>query len=123
MKYGKSNTMNKKAQHKKAMLEALEQTLGVVTTACRKVGIGRTTFYLWMREDEEFKKQVDDIENIAIDFAESKLHEQILNGNPTSTIFYLKTKGKKRGYIEKSEIDVAGQINLLSLGNGIKEDE
>jgi predicted DNA-binding transcriptional regulator AlpA len=96
--------MNKTVQHKKAMLEALEQSLGVVTSACKKVGIGRTTFYDWMRSDEEFAKQVKDIEDIAIDFAESQLHQQIKGGNTSATIFYLKTKGKNRGYVERQEI-------------------
>ena len=96
--------MNKTAQHKKAILEALEQSLGVVTSACKKVGIGRTTFYDWMRSDEEFAKQVKDIEDIAIDFAESQLHQQIKGGNTSATIFYLKTKGKNRGYVERQEI-------------------
>ena len=96
--------MNKTVQHKKAMLEALEQSLGVVTSACKKVGIGRTTFYDWMRSDEEFAKQVKDIEDIAIDFAESQLHKQIKEGNTSATIFYLKTKGKNRGYVERQEI-------------------
>jgi hypothetical protein len=96
--------MNKTVQHKKAMLEALEQSLGVVTSACKKVGIGRTTFYDWMRSDEEFAKQVKDIEDIAIDFAESQLHKQIKGGNTSATIFYLKTKGKNRGYVERQEI-------------------
>lgn len=96
--------MNKTAQHKKAILEALEQTLGVVTSACKKVGIGRSTFYDWMRSDEEFAKQVKDIEDIAIDFAESQLHKQIKGGNTSATIFYLKTKGKNRGYVERQEI-------------------
>jgi hypothetical protein len=97
--------MNKTEQHKKAVLEALEQSLGVVTSACKKVGIGRTTFYGWLADDEEFSKQVEDIENVALDFAESQLHKQIKEGIPTSTIFYLKTKGKKRGYVERSEFD------------------
>ena len=44
--------MNKTEQHKKAMLDALEKSLGVVTTACKSVGVGRTTFYLWMNEDD-----------------------------------------------------------------------
>jgi hypothetical protein len=96
--------MNKTVQHKKAMLEALEQSLGVVTSACKKVGIGRTTFYDWMRSDEDFAKQVKDIEDIAIDFAESQLHKQIKGGNTSATIFYLKTKGKNRGYVERQEI-------------------
>ena len=41
------NHMDKTEQHKKAMLEALEKSLGVVTSACKNVGIGRTTHYLW----------------------------------------------------------------------------
>ena len=53
--------------------------------------------------DEEFKKSVDSIEDIALDFAESQLHKQIKDGNVTATIFYLKTKGTKRGYIEKHD--------------------
>tara|TARA_R110001632_G_scaffold195733_1_gene317351 strand:- start:124 stop:504 length:381 start_codon:yes stop_codon:yes gene_type:complete len=95
--------MNKTAQHKKAIIEALEQSLGIVTSACKKVGVGRTTFYGWLNDDEEFAKAVQDIENVALDFAESQLHQQIKTGNATSTIFYLKTKGKKRGYIERME--------------------
>jgi hypothetical protein len=90
---------------KKAMLEALQQTLGVVTPACEIVGISRITHYEWMKTDENYKKSVDDIANIAIDFAESKLYSQIKNGDTTATIFYLKTKGKTRGYIERTEFD------------------
>ena len=86
------------------MLKALEKSLGVVTVACRKSDIPRSTFYKWLNEDEEFAKQVLDIENIALDFAESQLHEQIQGNNTSATIFYLKTKGKKRGYIERQEI-------------------
>lgn len=106
---------NKTAQHKKAILEALEHSLGVVTTACKKVGVGRTTFYQWMRDDKEFAQQVKDIENVALDFAESQLFKQIKENNPTSTIFYLKTKGKKRGYIEKKEIDNSGRLEVKNV--------
>jgi len=96
--------MDKTEQHKKAIIEALEKSLGVVTTACKTVGIGRTTFYGWLQDDPEFAKEVDDIQNIALDYAESQLHKQIGKGNTSATIFYLKTKGKKRGYIERQEI-------------------
>ena len=33
------------------MLEALEKTLGVVTSACKIVGIDRTTHYQWLKDD------------------------------------------------------------------------
>jgi len=96
--------MNKTEQHKKALLEALEKSLGVVTTACKRVGVGRTTYYDWYNSDEEFKQSVDDLQNVALDFAESQLHKQIAENSTTATIFYLKTKGKKRGYVERQEI-------------------
>ena len=98
---------NKIQQNKKALLEALEKSLGVVTTACKTVGLDRGTFYIYYNNDDEFRKAVDDVENIALDFAESQLHKQIMNGEVSSTIFYLKTKGKKRGYVERSEISGA----------------
>lgn len=97
-------TMTNNDITKKAMIEALEKSLGIVTSACKSVGISRETHYRWLREDQEYREAVDDLSNVALDFAESQLHQQIKGGNPTSTIFYLKTKGKKRGYVERQEI-------------------
>ena len=97
---------NKTEHHKKAMIEAMEKSLGVVTSACKAVGIGRTTHYQWMQDDEEYKKAINDLENITLDFAESQLHKQIKDGNTTATIFFLKTKGKNRGYVESQDINI-----------------
>ena len=91
---------------KRAMISALASSLGVVSTACKNVGITRQTHYTWMREDMAYAGDVKDIENITLDFAESKLHELIFEGNVASVIFFLKTKGKARGYIERTELDV-----------------
>lgn len=88
------------------MLAALEKSLGVVTSACRSVGIDRSTHYKWMTSDAKYKAAVADIENIAVDFAESQLHKSISKGSDTAVIFFLKTKGKSRGYIERTEQDV-----------------
>tara|TARA_R100000734_G_C3281985_1_gene75405 strand:- start:191 stop:547 length:357 start_codon:yes stop_codon:yes gene_type:complete len=102
--------VNKSEHIKKGLIEALEKSLGVVTTACKQVGIGRTTFYNYYNEDKEFAKKVDDIENVALDFAESQLHKQIQDGSTAATIFLLKTRGKKRGYVERQEITGADGI-------------
>jgi hypothetical protein len=99
--------MTNKDINKKAMLDALEKSLGVVTSACKSVDIARETHYRWMREDPEYKAAVDSLTDVALDFAESQLHKQIKDGNSTATIFFLKTKGKKRGYVERQELDVS----------------
>ena len=93
-------------QKKKDMLEALEASLGIVSTAAKKANVGRTTHYRWMEEDQEYKKAVNQIQDSVLDFAESHLYKLVKEGNPAATIFYLKTKGKKRGYIERQEIEV-----------------
>lgn len=94
------------AHLKKDFLEALERSLGVVTTASKACNISRRTHYRWLEEDEEYAKSVKDIKDIALDFAESQLHKQIGEGNTTATIYFLKTQGKDRGYIEKQQIEV-----------------
>ena len=90
---------------KAAMLTALENSLGIVTTACKEVGVSRESHYRWMREDASYKESVESVADIGIDVAESKLYELIKQGNVTSVIFYLKTKGRKRGYSEHHELE------------------
>jgi hypothetical protein len=90
---------------KKQMLLALKETLGVVSGACEMVGISRNTHYTWMKEDSEYKSEVDSLLDFQIDFVESKLFENINKGDTGSTIFYLKTKAKHRGYVERREHD------------------
>ena len=102
-----------KIQHtKKALLEALKSSMGIVSTACEVVGIDRSTYYRYYNNDEVFRNECNDIENLVIDFAESKLYEQIKGNNTTAIIFYLKTKGKRRGYYEQS-VNLNRNENLL----------
>ena len=101
---------------KEQMIEALGKSLGVVTTACTNVGISRDTHYRWLKEDPEYKRRVVELENIALAFAESHLHLLIKDGSPAATIFYLKTKGKRRGYVERQEIELAEKKPLRWFG-------
>tara|TARA_R100000329_G_scaffold151474_1_gene147821 strand:- start:11749 stop:12129 length:381 start_codon:yes stop_codon:yes gene_type:complete len=110
--------MSKKRQNptlKKAMLKALEKTMGVVSTASTMVGINRSTHYEWLKKDSEYKQKVDDLENLMLDFAETNLHQQIQEGNTTATIFLLKTRGRKRGYIERQNIQVEADISTSKI--------
>ena len=96
---------NKIQQQKKLLLECLEKHYGIVTAACKSANLDRTTYYRYYKEDPELKEAVDEFSDVALDFAEEKLMKQIKDLDTTATIFYLKTKGKKRGYVEKKEID------------------
>ena len=101
----KSNSLKKTDLSKQKMLKALEKTLGVVTTAARSAEIDPSTHYAWLKSDPDYVKAVENIDEITIDFGESCLHKRMNEGSDAAIIFYLKTKAKKRGYIERSEID------------------
>ena len=106
---------------KRNLLEALEKSLGVVTTACKIVDCNRSTFYKYYNNDQDFKASVDELQNLTLDFAESQLHQQIKDGNTTATIFYLKTKGKKRGYVERKEVEMTAQVSTSKISDEAKK--
>ncbi len=100
------NNLRQQKQHikKEKFLEALEQSFGIMSQAAKKIGVDRTTPYKWIKEDDEYADRVSEIINVPLDFVESKLFEAISKDNITAIIFYLKTKGKHRGYVERHEL-------------------
>ena len=103
---------------KKMLIESLENSLGIVSTACNRTGISRSSFYKWYHEDEEFRKKVDEIDNVKLDFVESQLFKNIQKEKERSIIFYLQHKGHKRGYIQKQSINLTSNeedINKIEI--------
>ena len=123
---------NKSLQYKKELIKAMEQCHGVVSDACLSVGVSRVTYYDYYKNDPNFKESVDQVESIVLDYVEGKLFKLIDKGDVASTLFYLKTKGKKRGYIERNEItgvdgkDINPLIKIEIINSAdqvIKEDD
>lgn len=90
-----------------------------ITSTCIALKWSRTTFYTYREEDEKLNEALTNVEEELIDFSESKLMEQISEGNLTAIIFHLKTKGKKRGYIEGVEVEDkrASDLDLSGLSD------
>ena len=100
---------------KKELLEALEENYGLVSVACQKIGIGRTSFYRYLESDQTFADQVREIRDKNIDLVEDKLIQKILACDTASIIFYLKCKGKHRGWSEKQQIEFCGDHQGLHI--------
>jgi hypothetical protein len=109
------NKKNKLRGKKAAMIEALKNQLGNVTVATKQVGIERTTHYLWLRTDPIYKKAYEEVPELILDAVEHSLQKNIIAGNVVAQIFYLKTKGKHRGYIEESRITQEITQKTISL--------
>ena len=108
-------------EKKEDLLKALELCDGLVSVACEEAKVARKSFYNWRNKDKKFAQSVREVAEVVIDAVESQLFKNIRKGREISTIFYLKTKAKHRGYIEKQEVDhstlgqpiVGATINII----------
>lgn len=114
---------------KRRMLESLRRNLGIVTPSLEQAQISRTTYYQWLKDDEEFKAETEIFQDVGLDFAETQMvalmrgtlggtvekrdaegniiqRESVFRRPPDGHMirFFLKTKGKGRGYVEGFEV-------------------
>lgn len=107
-------TFKKRVITKQAMIKAIDKSFGIITLIADKLRVHRSTVYDNIKKFE-LSDLIEAERERLVDFAESKLIENIRKGKETSIIFALKTIGKKRGYIEKQEIEVQNSIEQKVL--------
>lgn len=94
-------------KQQKEFLKVFNQVGGNISMACRQANIkSRTTYYRWL-ENDEFRDAVENVNESFIDLAESQLRAAVSRGDMNAVFFLLKTKGKNRGYVERSEQSVS----------------
>ena len=100
---------------KKHFVEAYQKAFGNISVACKAADVSRGAYYLWLEHDPEFKAAIEALEpdEIFLDFVENALQQRISKGDTTAIIFTLKTKGRKRGYQERTEVTGAEGKDLI----------
>jgi len=93
------------------MIEALRQSRGLVSLAAEMMGCARQTVYEYMEAFPEIRQAREDARHGMLDVAEGMLFKKIQEGDMTAIIFYLKTQGKDRGYIER--LDIGLEMGVL----------
>lgn len=101
-----------KTDRKAEFLDVFKRALGNVSVACKSFGIDRQTYYNWVRDDDDFARQCDDVRETRKDFIESALDKRIQAGDTAAIIFAAKTICKDRGYVERVENEVHAQAPL-----------
>ena len=102
----------RKPRGKKAlMIRSLGIQLGIVTTACKQVGISRDTHYRWLKEDENYKHFVEEADFEVKDFGEHLLLKSMKEGSERNIWNFNKTRNRDRGYAEKQEIEYSTDPN------------
>lgn len=86
------NDKSYKSHKKPIAIEAYKRSMGVVTTACQKANIDRSTWYDWLDKDKEFADAIKDIEKLQIGVARDRLMEAIFKGDLTTVRWFLERR-------------------------------
>ncbi len=101
---GNNGNGKKREQTAARIIKALKETNGLLTMAATKSGIGYRTVCRYVAEYPSVKEAAQDAKETMLDFAEGKLYQKIKAGDNVAILFFLKTQGKARGYIERQEL-------------------
>jgi len=86
---------------------------GNLSAVARKFGVSRTAVQNMVRESDALKETLSDARAGMVDAVESRFYRDCLKDEPafqTSRIFFLKTQGKDRGYVERTEVHQKSRV-------------
>jgi hypothetical protein len=86
------------------IIKAITDAKGNLTLAAKSLGCSRTTIHRYVNQYATVRAVYEEMNETAIDFVENRLMKAIDEGNITAIIFFLKTKARHRGYVERHEV-------------------
>ena len=92
--------------------EVIVKAYGNLSVVAKSFDASRSTILIWVK-DYDLHEVVQQGRDALLDMAEDKLAQKIKEGDTTTLIFFLKTQGKKRGYIERQELTGAEEKPLF----------
>ena len=81
----------------------LRELRGNMAAVGRAFGVTRQAVADFVSRHEKLREVFVEARESMLDDAENSLYDAVLRGEAWAVCFYLKTQGKKRGYIEKYE--------------------
>lgn len=84
--------------------EALRQGAGLKNGAAKILDCSPSTITNYIKRYKKLKNVIEEAKEATLDMAEAQLINLIQDGDRTSIIFFLKTQGKDRGYVERQEL-------------------
>jgi len=101
---------------KKKVRNAIPGSFGIRAIIAKKCEVerGSITKFLQKEKNQDLIKEIEEERDKVLDIGEKKLIELVDRGEFQAVKFLLSTKGKSRGYIEKQEIEIAGNLSILT---------
>ena len=86
------------------LIADIHQYKGNLSAVARHYRVERITIYRWMKDSAKCQQALEDARETMLDNAESVLYKKVLDGSTPELLFFLKSQGKKRGYVERQEV-------------------
>ena len=101
--------------------EKLIEGNGNTSAVARACGVTRQAIQQRIQKSPKLQKLVAELLETKLDTAEDKLFNNVERGEGWAICFFLKTQGKKRGYVERAELTGAegGAIEVSSFEKSV----
>lgn len=94
---------------------------GKVGLVAQRLNVTTVTIYNYAKQYATVKNALDDArlhaDEVLVDTAELKLQTAVMGGQAWAIRYTLGTKGKGRGYVERSEVEHSGNVNVSELSD------
>ena len=100
-KLGVEVSKKRETELKHKFAKELAAAHGQWTVAAKNANVTIARVRQWLQEDTAFAEAVYEVDQLMVDEVEQALLNKIRKGDVSAICFYLKCKGKERGYIER----------------------
>jgi hypothetical protein len=90
------------------ILQAIKGSGSIVSTIAKRLDCTWDTAKTYINSWPETIKAMKDEEETVLDMAESAVFKSIQDGNTQDAKWLLSTKGKRRGFSDKQELEISG---------------
>lgn len=102
------------------IISALKDNAGMVVTAARALGCSPNLIYRALQKYPDVAAARKEAQEFSLDQAQTQLSKAVERGEPWAVSLTLKTLGRSRGFIERSEHAVTGDLKTDIVVNMVK---
>ena len=98
-----------------AFEKALKGTGGIYSAIAEKMGVARQTVSTYVKRSAKARMLWEQEVETVKDMAEGGLFSNIKSKDMGAIKYFLSTRGKDRGYVEKTEVEHSGGVNSYQI--------
>ncbi len=95
------------------IIECLRETNGLVSLAAKRVPCSITTINTRRKNVQAVEQVVRECRDELVDYGELALRKAVIGGEPWAVGLVLKTLGRDRGYVERTELEHSGTLMVV----------